>query len=322
LTLIVFGAGFGATLVFRVTIFGWITAPADGLLSPFGGLPVYTTITEGLFTTVKVAVYVGAIVAFPVATIAAYVLARPHLSRKHRRIVALWVPILVLLFLTGVSFAYYVMLPVGVVFLLKFMQGIAVPAIGVGNYTELVIKMVFWLGIIFEIPPAMYLFAKVRLITRDSYRKLHWLVIPSFSAIFGALITPSIDPINMAIVAIPIYMLYRVGLQAAWLAEPGNGSLMFRRMKAVAVWFLHEIAVILSLPTIALIWFAYGTALLLVYLLNAHFSTETPSRSKRQVDSVYRWSMRAVATLMHIRQPPRVGDCYQQTKPGAAERRP
>ena len=170
-------------------------------------------------TTIHLAMMGGLVVAFPVATISVYQLVSPLLSRQRRRLVVLFLPAVFVCYLGGLAFAYFVMLPVGLTFLLQFGEGIAVPLIRITEYMSLVTAILFWLGVIFELPLVMFLLTKLRLVRYERFRRLHRYV-PTTAFILSAVITPTFDVINQTMVAIPIILLFEVGLVLSWLAKP------------------------------------------------------------------------------------------------------
>lgn len=177
-----------------------------------------------LGATIHLAMLGGGVVAFPVATAAVFSLASPLLSRKQRRFLLLFVPVLFVFFLGGAAFAYFVMLPVGLRFLLHFGEGIAIPMVRLTEYMSLITAMIFWLGVVFQLPIAMFLLAKMRIVSAGRLRKLRKYV-PAAAFILSAVITPTFDIINQTMVAVPIILLYEVGLVLAWLAEDGHKRL-------------------------------------------------------------------------------------------------
>jgi|TARA_R110000765_G_scaffold49669_1_gene101042 sec-independent protein translocase protein TatC len=239
-----FGAGFALSLWYRKTVFDWLTSPTNGLLSPHdGGLPVYTSLTEPFGAVLRISVYSGLIFAFPVAVLGFYFMARPHLSSKGRRTVALWVPVIVGLSLGGNSFAYWVILPAAVQFLVDFADGIAVPTIRISEYIKIVVALIFWLGVVANIPVFMFMLAKSRLVDYERLKNIHWLWPFSFSLIFAGIITPTFDVFNLALVAVPIYLLFHAGKLAAWLAIPKNGDLVIRRFMRFLIGTLRRLIV-------------------------------------------------------------------------------
>ena len=300
-TLLAFGTGAGLTWFYRVTIFGWLTAPAGGMLSPHQGLPVYTSPTEILSTTIKLSLTGGVVFAIPVLVGTIFYLVRPLLKRSERRLVALFLPAIFLCYLAGVSFAYFVMLPVGIAFLLQFGENIAVPTIRISEYLGLVITLIFWLGVIFELPLVMFLLAKLRLISYQRLKRVRKFV-PPVALIVSAILTPTMDIVNQLMLAGPIIVLYEVGLSLAWLAQPGKGRLVIRKIKALLVGILRRIAVILILVPSLLAGVLFVTALSFVFLWDGHLSTRTPSRAADRLDRVYIKVLTVIAKVVRISQ--------------------
>ena len=300
-TLLALGTGAGLTWFYRVTIFGWLTAPAGGMLSPHQGLPVYTSPTEILSTTIKLSLTGGVVFAIPVLVGTVFYLVRPLLKRNERRLVALFLPAIFLCYLAGVSFAYFVMLPVGIAFLLQFGENIAVPTIRISEYLGLVITLIFWLGVIFELPLVMFLLAKLRLISYQRLKRVRKFV-PPVALIVSAILTPTMDIVNQLMLAGPIIVLYEVGLSLAWLAQPGKGRLVIRKIKALLVGILRRIAVILILVPSLLAGVLFVTALSFVFLWDGHLSTRTPSRAADRLDRVYIKVLTVIAKVVRISQ--------------------
>jgi len=298
-TLLAFGTGAGLTWFYRVTIFGWLTAPADGMLSPHQGLPIYTSPTEILSTTIKLSLTGGVVFAIPVLVGTVFYLVRPLLKRNERRLVALFLPAILLCYLAGVSFAYFLMLPVGIAFLLHFGEGIAVPTIRISEYLSLVITLIFWLGVIFELPLLIFLLAKLRLVSYRRFKRVRKFVPPA-ALIISAILTPTMDIVNQLLLAGPIIVLYEVGLSLAWLAQPGKGRLVLRKLKAGLLGFLRRVAVILILAPSLLIGLIYVIALSFVFVWDGHLSTGTPSRAADRLDRVYIKLLTMIARMAKV----------------------
>ena len=282
-------------------IFGWLIAPADGMLSPHQGLPVYTSPTEILSVTIRLSLTGGVVFAIPVLVGTIFYLVRPLITRRERRLVALFLPAIFLCYLAGVSFAYFVMLPVGIAFLLQFGENIAVPTVRISEYLGLVITLIFWLGVIFELPLVMFLLAKLRLISYQRLKRVRKFV-PPVALIVSAILTPTMDIVNQLMLAGPIIVLYEVGLSLAWFAQPGKGRLVIRKIKALLVGILRRIAVILILVPSLLAGVLFVTALSFVFLWDGHLSTGTPSRAADKLDRVYIKVLTVIAKVVRISQ--------------------
>ena len=300
-TLLAFGIGAGLSWWYRVTIFGWLIAPADGMLSPHQGLPVYISPTEILAVTIRLSILGGVVCATPVLVGTLFYLTRPLLKRHERRVVALFLPAILLAFLAGSSFSYWVLLPVGIAFLLSFGEGVAVPTIRISEYLSLALTLVWWLGVIFQLPLVMWLLAKLRLVSYRRFKRFRKFV-PPISLIVSAIVTPTFDIVNQLLLAGPIIILYEVGLRLAWLAQPGKGRLVLRKLRDLLIGLLRRVGVILILVPSLLAGVLYVIALSFVFLWNGHLSTDNPSKTKDRLDKGYNAVLRGIARVVRVSQ--------------------
>jgi sec-independent protein translocase protein TatC len=213
-----------------------------------------------LSSIIRLAITGGAVVAAPVFLIGASRLFIPVLDRKDRRFAVAFVSAVMVSYAIGATFAYFVLLPIGLRFLLSFGTDIATPTIRIADYLALSSSMLFWLGLVFEVPLFMFLLAKLQVVSHRRWNQLHRQTIIAAS-IFGMIITPGFDPLAMMLVAVPLVVLYEVGVFLAWLARPkvpGRPHPKWRRLGKVIVW----LACALLLPTLlvgvvaGLLWWA------------------------------------------------------------------
>lgn len=219
-----FGVGTFATWWYRAEVFDLLLAPSGGGLSPFDGKPVFTAPTEMMSASIRLALTGGRFAAIPVFTIGVITLLRPIMPRRLVRFIAVFLPAMFLCFIGGVAFAYIVMLPAGLGFLLHFGTDIAVPLITITSYMGLLMGLMFWMGVVFEVPLIMYLLTKLRVVSfkRLANLKMNVLFIPVTAFTLGAILTPTVDPINATFIAVPFILLYQVGLLLSWLVERGR----------------------------------------------------------------------------------------------------
>jgi sec-independent protein translocase protein TatC len=200
-------------LIFFQQIFEWLKQPLPADLK---NALIYIEMTEMFTTYFKVAIFTGAAIAMPVFVWQIIGFVGPGLTRKERRIVFTLLPLVFFFFLAGVAFGYFVVLPFAVHYLLTFSQE-ATPQIRVGNYFGFVTSVLFWLGLAFQTPLVIYVLARVNLVTVQrltKYRKYAILAV----FIIAAAITPTPDPFNQTLVAIPLYLLYELGILFARFA--------------------------------------------------------------------------------------------------------
>jgi len=189
------------------------------ILAPAGNVrPVFLRPTEGVLTYFRVALLAGVALALPAITyqIARFVL--PGLRPNEKRFLMLLLPGAVVSFVAGAAFAYFVMLPPSLRFLLSFGSEIAEATWAIGEYITFVTNLMFWTGVIFEAPLLAFFLAKLGIITSEmlsSNRKYALLV----SAIVAAVITPTPDPFNMMLVMAPLIVLFEVSVWVTRLAK-------------------------------------------------------------------------------------------------------
>ncbi|MDP6347058.1 MAG: twin-arginine translocase subunit TatC, partial [Dehalococcoidia bacterium] len=112
-------------------------------------------------------------------------------------------------------FSYFIFLPTALNFLLHFGEEIATPQIRIGNYVAVVTRLMVGTGAIFETPLVMLFLAKLGIVGyRTLARGRRWAVV--FAFVMGAIITPTMDPLNQTLIAIPVIILYELGI---WLAR-------------------------------------------------------------------------------------------------------
>ena len=140
----------------------------------------------------------------------------PGLTGRERRYLFLFMPAALVAFAAGVAFAYYVLTPPALRFLLGF-SDVATPLIRISNFVNLMVRLLFWMGVAFETPLVMYMLAQLGIVSaqRLSRFRRYWVVI---AFILAAIITPTFDPVNQALVAGPLLVLYELGVLLARLA--------------------------------------------------------------------------------------------------------
>ena len=93
--------------------------------------------------------------------------------------------------------------------------------ISIGSYVGLMLTLLFWMGIVFEMPVVIFFLARIGIVTPEFLsRQRRYAIVGAF--ILGAIITPTFDPVNQAIVALPIIVLYEVSIWLAKLARRGR----------------------------------------------------------------------------------------------------
>jgi sec-independent protein translocase protein TatC len=188
------------------------------LAMPVGGLEKLQSIevTENVSVFMRVSLLSGFIIALPFVLYQILAFIMPGLNPKERRWLGLSIPLITLFFVGGVLFAYYVMLPAAVPFLISFMGIPTTPRLA--NYINFVTNLLFWIGISFEAPLVIFILAKLKIVSAKQLLK-QWRIAIVVIAVLAAVVTPTVDPINMGILMAPLFGLYLISILFAAVAR-------------------------------------------------------------------------------------------------------
>ncbi len=187
------------------------------MAEPVGGLETLRAIevTESIGVFMKVALLSGLALSLPYIAFEFWLFAAPGLKPRSRSFGLIAIPVATLLFLCGMAFAYYVMMPAALEFLLDFMgiQAELRPA----SYFSFVTSVMFWIGISFEFPLVIYALTSIGFI-KPKVLAEQWRLAIIIIAILAAAITPTVDPVNMALVMGPMTLLYFISIGLSRIA--------------------------------------------------------------------------------------------------------
>lgn len=214
--LIAVGVAFLGCFAFKEEIFRIVALPLISVLPP-GTHMVYTGLPEAFFTYIKVSLYAGIFVASPVVLYQVWKFISPGLFPKEKKFVAPFVITSTLLFVGGVCFGYFLVLPGAYKFFLEFTTDFLKPMLSMREYLTLTLKLLLAFGIIFEIPVFLFFMTKIGLVTpRKLARMRRYAIVVCF--IVAAIITPTPDAFTQCMMAIPMIVLYEVGILVSKLA--------------------------------------------------------------------------------------------------------
>ena len=209
--------GSAVAFAFFRQIIDLLVLPARDLETGAGEL-VFVEVTELLTTSIKVSMVGGFVLALPVILYHVVMFVAPGLTGREKRYLLGFLPAAFAAFVGGVAFGYFVLTPPALHFLLTFGEGVATPLIRISNIVNLMVRLLFWMGLAFETPLVMYLLAQLGVVnarTLSRFRRF-WVVV---AFLLGAIITPTFDPVNQALVAVPLLVLYELGVLLARLAD-------------------------------------------------------------------------------------------------------
>ncbi len=198
--------------------FAFTTQILQFLIAPYGGILETIDPTENVVTYFRVALMAGAVLAMPFLVYFVWGFIAPGLEAKEKRYVYFIVPGATILFLLGVAFAWGVMLPAAIGFLSSFEPEIFKTSWRAAAYIPFVTSLMFWIGVAFELPLIVFFLAKLKIVTAKKLLSW-WRFAIVGAAIVAALITPTVDPFNMALVMGPLVFLYFLSILLAKLAR-------------------------------------------------------------------------------------------------------
>ncbi len=174
--------------------------------------------TENFTTFMRVSLFAGIAFSMPVILYEIYMYIDPALHRHERRFVLTLGPFVLALFVGGMAFCYFVLLPNALKFLITFGGSVIENQLRCGEYLSFVTTFILGLGVVFETPAIIFMLVRVGVVKRSWLAKQRRYV---FLLVFviGAIITPTPDPFNQSLVALPMYLLFELGLLLARFAE-------------------------------------------------------------------------------------------------------
>ena len=197
--------------VFHRNVLSLMVEPVTEINQLTQGLPIYTNITEFWSVVMKVSLLSGLLLSFPVISYQFLAFALPGLKKNEKKFILILLPGSIISFYLGAAFGFFILLPPAIKFLVFFGGDISEPLIRIGSLVQLTINLMMWMGVCFQLPIIMYLLTIIKLgdSKKLSYFRKYFII---FSFILGAIITPTFDPINQIIVAMPIMVLYEIGI--------------------------------------------------------------------------------------------------------------
>jgi len=187
------------------------------LAEPVGSLDALQSIevTENVSVFMRVSLLSGVAIAMPVILYELLAFIMPGLKQNERRWVILIVIFGSILFIAGAAFAYFIMLPASLTFLLEFLGVATKPRLS--SYINFITNLIFWMGIAFQFPIIIFALTKLGVVSVRTLAK-GWRYALVLIAILAAMITPTVDPVNMALLMAPLFLLYLLSVLFASLA--------------------------------------------------------------------------------------------------------
>jgi sec-independent protein translocase protein TatC len=199
------------SFIFVRQLLDWITEPIGGIESLQA-----IEVTEPISVVMRICLLAGFSVALPYIVLEIWLFAAPGLKRRARILGLVAIPIAFIFFIAGMAFAYYMMMPTALPFLVDFMD---IPtAVRPSSYVRFATGLMFWIGIAFEFPLVIFALAGMGLVKAHDLAS-QWRIAVVVIAVLSAAITPTIDPVNMGLVMGPMILLYFLSIGLAYIAQ-------------------------------------------------------------------------------------------------------
>lgn len=166
-----------------------------------------TAPTDSILSYLRVSLLIGATISIPIVTYQLLMFIVPGLTRQEKRIVISSIPAVTLLFLVGVGFAWFVMVPPALDILANFQTDIFNAMWTADRYLGFITALLFWMGVSFQTPLIFFVLSLLGIVTARTLVK-QWRIAIIGIAVAAAIITPTPDPVNMLLVMAPLLVLY------------------------------------------------------------------------------------------------------------------
>jgi sec-independent protein translocase protein TatC len=212
---IVIGAGIGVTISQKAMDF--ISRPMQEALRKqhLEDKLIYTSPAGLINIIITFGIYIGVVLAAPFVLYQVWLFIAPGLYKHERKAVTTFIFSSLLLFLAGISFGYFVMLPYMLDFLIGF-QGPFRPLISINEYFDFILIVLLGLGVIFELPVLIFFLALFGIVTpKFLWKNLRYAIL--IIAVVAAIVTPTPDATTMLVFMAPMVLLYFLGIGVAAL---------------------------------------------------------------------------------------------------------
>jgi sec-independent protein translocase protein TatC len=203
-------AVFCVAMVFSDFLLVYLQKPLLLALPPELSKLHFTGPMDVFIVSIKVGFLVGIVGGSPIWLYQFWKFFEPALYPSERKYILPFVVASVLLFLTGVAFCFYIMLPIALEFLINYGMQVGTPIITIKDYMSMVMVLIFGFGMIFETPVILILLAMLDIISADQLAE-HRRVILIAILVVAALLTPP-DPISQLAMAVPVFVMYEASI--------------------------------------------------------------------------------------------------------------
>jgi sec-independent protein translocase protein TatC len=227
-SIVAFFVAFLVCYYFSAQIYSFLARPLADVLKAQGGQDaphlIYTQLYEAFFTHIKLAMFGALFVAFPVIASQLWLFIAPGLYRSEKHALLPFLLATPILFLMGAALAYYFVFPFAWKFFASFQTPTGAGGVGiellprVGEYLDLVMRLIIAFGITFQLPVLLTLLAKVGIVTSNGLSRFRRYAYVGMFVVAAVLAPP--DVVTQCGLALPLILLYEISIIAARMVEP------------------------------------------------------------------------------------------------------
>ena len=201
-------------LIFSIGAYVFSERLLNYLTVPVGDL-VFLSPAEAFLTHIKVSIIFGILISLPIVFYQFWKFVLPALKKNEKKFFYILLPVSLLLFYAGIVFCFFVVLPLGIRFLLDFGSPELEPMISLGYYISFLLALLLPFGLIFELPLVLNLMVKLRILSVERIVSVRKYVIVLIFLV-GAILTPP-DIITQILLAFPLIILFEASILIAKL---------------------------------------------------------------------------------------------------------
>lgn len=216
---IALAVGVGISFYFTIPLMDFLSRPVGGLQNLQA-----IEVTEEIGVFMRVALMSGIAIMLPYIAFEVWLFVAPGLRPRERKMGLFGIPFATILYLGGMAFTFFSMMPTALIFLGNFTS--ISQFWTAREYFKFVTSLMLWIGLFFEFPLVMYILTSIGFVKPGILVK-QWRLAIVIIAIIAAAVTPTVDPVNMGLVMFPMSLLYFISIGLSYIAYAG------RRRRAV-----------------------------------------------------------------------------------------
>jgi len=218
ISLIALGMAIAVSFPFASVLLEILKLPASGVIEKLA----FFSPQEAFLIYMRIAFLSGLVICMPIILSQLWVFISPAIEEGLKKRASSFILFCFLAFILGIFFAYFILIPPALKFLLSFAQSQLQPVISANNYISFIVSLLLGCGLVFQMPVLSFILTKLGIINAKILRgKYKYAIVIIFIA--AAIITPTPDALNMLILACPMLFLYEVSIWISFLAERKGG---------------------------------------------------------------------------------------------------